>query len=146
VVLLRIGIVLSPEGGTLAQMMRPFRLRLGGPTGSGRQRISWIHVDDLVGMALFCPDHERLRGPVNATAPYPVTNRDFARILGRAMGRKSWFPVPGWMLRLALGEVADVALTGQRVLPRKALEAGFRFRHERLDEALGQILREPACP
>ena len=140
VVLLRIGIVLARQGGALERMMLPFRLHVGGPIGGGRQWVSWIHIDDLIGMIIFALDNSAMEGPINATGPEPVTNRRFARTLGGVMGRKSWLPVPGILLRIALGQVATIVVHGQRVLPAKALAAGYRFRHTNLPGALEQIL------
>jgi hypothetical protein len=140
VALLRSGIVLAREGGALARMMLPFRLHVGGPIGSGRQWVSWIHIDDLVGMVIYALDNPALEGPINATAPDPVTNRRFARTLGELLGRKSWLPVPKVLLRITLGQIATIVGQGQRILPAKALAAGYRFRHTNLRGALEQIL------
>jgi len=140
VVLLRTGIVLAEHGGALAQMAMPFRFFVGGPVGSGGQYMSWIHLDDWVGLVLWLLENDTLRGPVNLTAPQPVRNRQFARALGRAMGRPSLLPVPAFALRLMLGELADTALlSGQRVLPAAALAAGFSFRYPDVDSALRAI-------
>ncbi len=140
VVLLRTGIVLARHGGALARMTLPFRLHVGGPIGGGGQWVSWIHIDDLVGMILFALDNPSLEGPINATAPNPVTNRRFARTLGEVMHRRSWLPVPKALLRIALGQAASIVAAGQRVLPAKALAAGFNFRYASLRGALEQIL------
>ena len=140
VVLLRTGIVLAEHGGALAQMAMPFRFFVGGPVGSGAQFMSWIHLDDWVGLVLWLLENDTLRGPVNLTAPQPVRNRELARALGRAMGRPSLLPVPAFALRLMLGELADTALlSGQRVLPAAALAAGFSFRYPDVDSALRAI-------
>ena len=136
----RIGVVLAPDGGALAEMARPFRLHVGGPVGRGTQWVSWIHIDDLAALILMAIDTPDLSGPVNATAPEPVTNANLARALGAAMGRRSWLPVPRPVLRLALGEVAGLITHGQRVLPAKALAAGFRFRYANVEDALGDLL------
>jgi uncharacterized protein (TIGR01777 family) len=138
-VVLRIGIVFG-HGGALAQMVTPFRLFLGGPLGSGNQWVSWIHIADLVSLVLFALDSPFLSGPVNATAPTPVTNRQLSTLLGKILRRPSTLPTPGFIVRLALGQAADAVLTGQRVLPTKAIAAGFTFRHPRCDEALLSIL------
>ena len=140
VVRLRTGIVLAREGGALPRMALPFHFFAGGPVGSGRQFVSWIHRDDWVGIVL-CAIHEAaISGPINLTAPEPVRSAGFARTLGRAMGRPSFLPVPAFALRLALGELADTALlSGQRVLPAVALASGFSFRYPVLDAALGAI-------
>lgn len=140
VALLRIGIVLARKGGALARMILPFRLHVGGRIGSGRQWVSWIHIDDLVGMVIFALDNPALEGPINATAPGPVTNRRFARTLGEILGRRSWLPLPRALLRVALGQIATIVVHGQRVVPAKALAAGYRFRHTNLRGALEQIL------
>jgi len=133
---LRIGIVLGAEGGALARMLLPFHLGLGGRLGSGRQWMSWIALDDLLEMIVRALHDPRWSGPVNATAPEPVTNADFTRALGHALGRPTCLPVPACALRLALGEAAGVLLGGQRVRPRRALELGLRFRHPVLASAL----------
>jgi len=141
VVLLRTGIVLDPREGALAKMLLPFRLFAGGPFGSGRQFMSWIHRDDWVSLARWAAETPGLRGPLNLTAPNPVTNADFARSLGRALGRPAVLPAPGFALTLALGEMAGpLLLYSQRVVPARALEGGFRFAHPDLDKALGDLL------
>ncbi len=142
VVLLRTGVVLAREGGALKQMTLPFRLHLGGRIGSGSKWISWIHIEDLVGVIVFALDSEGVEGPINGTAPHPVTNREFAKVLGSVLGRKSWLPVPRIFLRIAMGQVADLAARGQRVLPQKALAAGYRFRYPDLFSALSQLLAQ----
>ena len=136
VVRLRIGVVLTRDGGALKQMALPFRLFVGGPVTPGSQCISWIHRDDLVSLIRFACENVSLAGVVNATAPDPRTNREFARALGRALHRPAVLPTPRLALRLALGEVADVIRTGQRVLPARATAAGFTFRHATLESAL----------
>ena len=136
----RTGIVLDREGGALKQLLTPFRLGAGGPVGSGKQYMSWVHHADEVGILLLALDHPDARGPVNATAPQPVTNKQFAKALGKALGRPALLPTPAFGLRLLLGEVADVITTGQRVLPRKALELGYTFQYPEIGAALRQIL------
>jgi len=128
-------------------MLPAFRFGLGGPVGTGRQWMSWIHVDDLCGLILHALDTAALEGPVNAAAPEPVRNREFARLLGATLRRPALLPAPSFALRLLFGEMADaVLLTGQRVLPGRARGTGFRFGYPRLDEALAQILgREKAA-
>jgi len=138
--LLRIGVVLGPGGGALPRMMLPFKLFVGGPVGSGRQVLSWIHRDDLVGLICFALANDHVSGPINATAPQAVTNREFARVLGRVMGRPAFLPTPGLILRLVLGEMADLVLTGQRVIPKRALEYKFAFQHPELEGALKNVL------
>ena len=140
VVLLRIGVVLGREGGALAQMLPPFRMFVGGPIGSGAQWFSWIHLEDLVGLILHALEQPALAGPVNACAPDPRTNREFSAALGRALGRPSWLPMPGFAMRMVVGEVADVILAGQRAVPRQALAAGFRFAFPDLEVALADLV------
>jgi uncharacterized protein (TIGR01777 family) len=140
VVTVRTGVVLDRRGGALARMLRPFRLGVGGPVAGGQQYISWIHSEDLLGMMVAALADERWRGPINATAPEPVRNRDFSRALGSALGRPSLLPVPAAALRLLDGEMAEILTTGARVVPAKALVLGFHFRHPRLDGALRSAL------
>jgi uncharacterized protein (TIGR01777 family) len=139
VVSLRIGVVLGPRGGALAKMLPPFRLGLGGPLGSGRQNMSWVHREDLVGLVLHALDHPELQGPVNATAPGVVTNAEFARALGRALHRPAVLPAPAFGLRLLLGEASLVLLASQRCVPERALASGYDFRHPELDGALAAL-------
>jgi uncharacterized protein (TIGR01777 family) len=136
----RIGVVLAADGGALAEMTRPFRFHVGGRVGRGTQWVSWIHIDDLVALILMAIENPDLSGPVNTTAPEPVTNADLARTLAAAIRRKSWLPVPRPVLRLVLGEVACLVTQGQRVLPAKALAAGFRFRYANVTAALRNLL------
>lgn len=137
----RLGVVLAREGGALRQMAQPFQFFVGGPVGRGRQVMSWIHREDLVALLVAMVEDPRWSGPANATAPYPESNRDFARALGKAMGRPALLPTPGLALRVALGEVASLVTTGQRVLPRVAEQRGFVFRYPRLAEALADLFR-----
>lgn len=136
---LRTGVVLTPKGGALQQMLPPFKAFVGGPIGSGRQWVPWIHIADEVSAILFCIDRD-LSGPVNLVAPGVVTMKDFAAALGRALHRPSLFPVPGGPLKLILGEFAAVLLEGQRAAPKKLVEAGFQFRFPDLDSALRDLL------
>jgi NAD dependent epimerase/dehydratase family enzyme len=136
----RTGVVLDPRGGALAKMLPPFRMGVGGPVAGGRQFVSWIHVDDLVGVIRAALSDERWAGPVNGTAPEPVTNRELSHALGRALHRPARLPVPGAALALAYGEMAQIVTTGARVLPAKPLMLGYEFRHPHLDEALGATL------
>jgi hypothetical protein len=138
--LLRIGIVLGEGGGPLEKMILPFKLFAGGPIGTGDQVVSWVHSDDVVGLALFALDDERARGPINAVAPSPVSSRELASAIGRAMHRPSWFRTPAAMVRLAMGEAAEVVTTGQRVAPKRAVELGYTFAHPDLGPALASIL------
>ncbi len=144
VAIARIGIVLGLGGGALERMLPPFRLGLGGPLGSGRQWMSWIHAEDLVELLVRAARDERFQGVFNAVAPAPATNRDFTRALARALGRPAFLPAPGFALRLALGEAAGVLLTGQRVTPRRAREWGFEFRYPTLETALEQLVGQSA--
>jgi uncharacterized protein (TIGR01777 family) len=141
VVRLRIGLVLGMGGGALAKMVPPFRFFLGGPLGSGRQWVSWIHQLDAAGLIAWVLTHPEVSGAVNATAPQPVTMREFCATLGRVMHRPSWAPVPAAALRLLVGEMADLLLTGQRVLPAAAQSSGYAFRFPRLLPALEACLR-----
>jgi len=138
--MVRMGVVLHPEGGALHKMLPPFRMGAGGPVGSGKQYVSWVHREDALDLLVFVLEQPELEGPVNATAPEPVTNTDFAHALGHALGRPSVMHVPAFMLKAAMGEMAKVALEGQRVLPRRAQEAGFSFRHPQLEAALRDLL------
>jgi uncharacterized protein (TIGR01777 family) len=140
VVEVRTGVVLDRGGGALAKMLPPFRLGVGGPVAGGRQYMSWIHRDDLVGMILAALPDERWSGPINGTAPEPVSNRDFSRALGRALGRPAVTPVPGAALRLLYGEMAEIITTGARAVPAKPLVLGYEFRHPQLAEALRSAL------
>ncbi|NTU84948.1 MAG: TIGR01777 family protein [Chloroflexales bacterium] len=137
---IRTGIVLDPEAGALAQLQVPFRLRTGGPIMPGTQFYSWIHPADQIGILLLALEDERVRGPINATAPTPQTNRDFCSALGEVLGSPSWLPVPELSLRIALGEMADVVVKGQRVLPRRAQELGYSFKYPKLKQALQDLL------
>jgi uncharacterized protein len=139
VVRVRTGVVLDRNGGALAKMLTPFRLGVGGPIAGGRQYISWIHSDDLIGLLLAALPDGRWRGPINATAPQPVCNRDFSRALGRALRRPSLLPVPGAALRLLYGEMAEILTSGARVVPAKPLVLGYQFRHPHLEEALRSV-------
>ncbi len=142
VVRLRIGMVLSERGGALARMLPVFRAGLGGRVGSGAQYVSWIALDDLVGAVGHAIRTEALDGPVNAAAPNPVTNREFAKTLGRVLGRPAVLPAPAFALRLLLGEMADeLLLASARVEPGRLLRSGYRFRHPELEEALRHLLR-----
>ena len=140
VVRVRTGLVLDARGGALPRMLPPFRMGVGGRLGSGRQWMSWIHLEDLTALLLFAVEN-RFQGPLNAVAPHPVTNADFTRELARALRRPALFPVPEFALRLLFGEMADVLLDSQRVAPAAAEAAGFRFRFPQLPPALAALLR-----
>ncbi len=142
VVQLRIGMVLSARGGALAQMLPIFRAGLGGRVGSGEQYVSWIALDDLVGAVDHAVRTESLEGPVNAVAPNPVTNREFAQMLGRVLGRPAVVPAPAFAVRLVLGEMADeLLLASARVVPDRLLLSGYKFRYPELGGALRHLLR-----
>jgi uncharacterized protein (TIGR01777 family) len=140
VAMLRTGVVLGAGGGALAKMLPPFRAFAGGPLGSGKQWISWIHEADLVGMYVWAVENPAVAGPVNATAPNPVTMRDFATALGRALHRPSFTKAPAAAIRLALGEMSTVVLDGQRVVPKKALDLGFTFEFTDVLAALKDVV------
>lgn len=135
VVLIRTGIVLERSGGALPEMMKPFRFFVGGPLGSGRQYVSWIHRLDWVEMVRWLVQTPEVRGPVNLTAPHPVTNRQLSRAIGHALRRPSLLPVPGFALKVVVGEFAESLVTGQRVIPAAAQQAGYHFRYSELDQA-----------
>ncbi|HJQ83171.1 MAG TPA: TIGR01777 family oxidoreductase, partial [Candidatus Binatia bacterium] len=136
VVRLRLGIVLANDGGALARMLPPFRFFAGGPIGSGEQWMSWVHRDDVTGLVVDALEKDAYSGAVNATTPHPATNSDFAAALGRALARPAVLRTPAFALRLALGEMADMLLTGQRVLPRVAEAHGYYWRYPELPAAL----------
>lgn len=141
VVQMRIGVVLSPDGGALKQMLLPFQFGLGGKIGSGRQYWSWISLPDLVRSILLAVEEESLAGPVNAVAPDAVTNSEFTRVLGRVLRRPTLFPLPGFMARLVLGEMADeLLLASIRVAPEQLQKHGFKFEHPDLETALRAVL------
>ena len=140
-VILRTGIALAGDGGPLAEMKRPFMFFAGGPIGSGRQYISWVHREDWISLVIWAIGHAGVAGVFNASAPEPVTNAQFSRALGRAMHRPSWLPVPTVALRLAFGELAEVLVLGQRVVPARALGQGFKFSYPQIDVALENLLR-----
>lgn len=148
VVVLRMGVVLSPKGGALSRMLPLFRAGLGGVIGGGRQYMSWIALDDLVGIVLHALQSGELRGPVNAVAPRPVTNREFTEALGTALSRPTPLPVPAFALRLAVGrEMADaLLLASARGVPRRLEETGYRFRFPELGAALRRLLAKGETP
>jgi len=137
--MVRIGVVLDRSGGALQKMSTPFRLGIGGPIGSGRQWVSWIHHRDVVGILLLALDRQAT-GPINGTAPDPVTNRDLSKALGRALHRPAVLPVPAFALRMRFGEVAGILTTGQRVVPQRALSLGYAFEFPHIDAALADVL------
>jgi uncharacterized protein (TIGR01777 family) len=137
----RTGHVLDPRGGFLGELLTPFKLGVGGPLAGGRQYVSWIHIEDEVGILLWAIDDERVSGTFNATAPNPVTNREFSKALGSALGRPAVMPVPGLALDLKFGhEFGAVLRGGQRVVPRRATDLGYSFRFTDIDSALADLL------
>ena len=136
----RIGIVLGPDGGALGKMLGPFQMFVGGPIGSGKQWLSWIHRDDLAGLILYALTTASVSGVLNGTSPNPVKMSEFSDTLGKVLARPSWLPVPPIALELILGEAAQVVLTGQRVLPKRTLEQGYTFTYPLLESALKEIL------
>jgi uncharacterized protein len=140
-VIVRTGHVLDASDGFLAALLPPFKLGVGGPLAGGRQYVSWIHIDDEVGILLWALDNEKVSGVINATAPNPVTNREFSRALGRALHRPASMPVPGIVLDLKFGgEFGRVLRGGQRVMPRRALDLGYEFRFTDIDTALQNLV------
>ncbi|MBC7543128.1 MAG: TIGR01777 family protein [Candidatus Sericytochromatia bacterium] len=139
-VLLRTGIVLGNAGGALAKLLPLFRMGLGGSLGSGKQGFSWIHLDDEVGLILWALENDAVSGPLNASAPEPVSNADFTRALNHAVGRPGFLPVPAFALRLGMGEQADMLLTGAYAYPQQAQDKGYTFRFPTLSTALSDIV------
>jgi uncharacterized protein (TIGR01777 family) len=141
-VIIRNGVVLARYGGALKRMLPPFLFFVGGPIATGRQYFSWIELDDWTALVAWAIATTSVTGALNGTAPEPVTNAQFAKALGRAVGRPSWIPVPGFVLRLLVGELADAGLiNGQRVTPKRALSLGFTFRYPSIDAALAEAVR-----
>lgn len=141
VVMPRIGIVLASDGGALEKMLTPFKLGVGGVVGSGKQWMPWISIEDLVGLIIFALENEKIGGPMNATAPNPVTNAEFTKTLGKVLHRPTFFSVPEFAIRLMFGEMGQtLLLEGNRVIPKKAVDAGFVFRFEDLESAMRHAL------
>ena len=141
VVLLRLGIVLDRDGGALGKMLPTFQVFAGGPMGDGSQWFSWIHREDAVGIIMEAISNESMSGPVNVTAPNPVRMGEMCTEIGAALGRPSWLPVPDFAIQALLGEGATVVLRGQKVAPSAVLRSGYKFKYERIDDALKNILR-----
>lgn len=139
VCIFRIGVVLAAHGGALAKMLPAFKLGLGGPIGDGNQGMSWIHLRDLVGMILFLLNNHECHGIYNATAPLPVSNRDFSKSLGKALHRPACLPAPAFALKMALGEMADLLVEGQYIVPKHALDDGYRFQFANIDDAFADL-------
>ncbi|WP_264740393.1 TIGR01777 family oxidoreductase [Cytobacillus firmus] len=135
----RFGIILEKNDGALPRMALPYKFYAGGTVGTGSQWVSWIHLKDAVNGILFCIDQEQLQGPVNFTSPYPVTMKEFGKILGEVLNRPHWMPAPGFALKIALGEKSTLVLEGQKVLPEKLLAFGYEFLYPDLKAALGDI-------
>jgi len=140
VAMIRVGIVLAESGGALPKLCAPFRFGLGGPLGNGQQYLPWVHIHDLVQLILFIIAQESVRGPVNACVPDPPTQKEFARELGRILGKSSHMPTPGFVLKMVLGEKAGVLLASQRVVPNVLKANGFKFRYGELPAALEDLL------
>jgi uncharacterized protein (TIGR01777 family) len=140
VVTVRTGIVLAPDGGALAKMLPFFKLGIGGPVAGGRQYMPWIGLDDLLGIYLAALDGDDWSGPVNASAPEPVTNREFSKTLGKVLKRPAFAPVPKLAIKTLYGEMAEIVTTGQRAVPARTLQLGYAFRHTELEAALRSAL------
>jgi uncharacterized protein len=141
VALVRTGVVLGRGGGALARLLPPFKLFVGGPLGSGRQGFPWVHLADVIGVYLWALQDEAATGPLNATGPEPITNKQFCQALGRVLGRPCWAPVPGFALKLLLGEMAEaLLLRGQKVLPTRTERLGYRFQFATAEAALRDVL------
>jgi hypothetical protein len=136
VALTRTGVVLSKSGGALEKMLPFFKLGVGGPVAGGRQYVAWVHLDDVVGALLFALDSDRADGPLNVTAPEPVTNRELSRTLGRVLHRPAFAPVPGLAVKTLYGEMSEIVTTGQRAVPKRLTELGYAFRRPDLEDAL----------
>ena len=144
VCLIRTGIVLSTNGGALQKMLPPFKLGLGGPVASGEQGMSWIHINDMVSLIEFVMNNQHLTGAINATAPTPQSNRAFSKTLAKVLHRPAIFPMPAWVLNIAMGEMADLLIFGQYVVPNKLLDAGFEFQYPELQRAFETLLDKKA--
>jgi len=140
VALMRTGVVLSGSGGALGKMITPFKLGAGGPVAGGKQYVPWVHMDDVIGVLICALEDDRVRGPLNLTAPEPVTNRDLSKALGRVLRRPALAPVPAFALKLLYGEMSSIVTTGARVVPARLAELGYRFRRPDLEDALRAAL------
>ena len=137
---IRTGLVLSPEDGVLKQMLLPFKLYIGGPLGNGNQWWSWLHIDDIVDIYLYALDNSQLQGPLNAASPNPVRMKEFANSFGKILKRPSLFPVPKFVLKIVIGETAEVVTASQKIDVQKLLNDGYRFKFEKLNDALSNLL------
>lgn len=140
VVNVRTGVVLTADSGALQKMLPPFKAGVGGPAGGGKQYVPWIHLDDEVGILIAALDSANFKGPINASAPQPVTNRDFSKALGQALGRPAVLPTPGFAIKALFGEMSEIVLTGVRMVPGRADELGYSFKHPEVGEALRSTL------
>jgi uncharacterized protein (TIGR01777 family) len=141
-VLARTGVVLSPSGGALSKMLPPFKLGVGGPVAGGKQYVPWIHSDDVVGALLFLLDNDSASGPVNVTAPEPVTNAELSKVLGRVLHRPAFAPVPALAIKALYGEMGSIVTTGARVVPARLEELGYRFKEPDVEQALRRATGE----
>jgi uncharacterized protein (TIGR01777 family) len=139
--IMRVGVVFGKNGGALEKLLPLFKLGLGGPVSSGKQVMSWIHVEDLADLYTYAIENENVSGIMNATAPNPVSNAQFAKTLGKVLNRPAFAWAPGFALELVLGEMSTIVLDGQYVMPKRALELGFNFKYPRVDQALAQIVK-----
>ena len=140
--LLRTGIVLGKNGGALNKMLPLFKMYLGGRIGNGKQWMSWIHINDLIGIILYCINHDNLKGAVNGTSPNPVTNQVFTKTLGMILKRPTIFPMPVLAVKLLMGKMGEeLLLAGKKIRPKKALDAGYIFKYKTLEEALINVVR-----
>jgi len=141
VVILRMGVVLDQGGGALSKMLPAFNFFLGGPIGSGRQWFPWVHREDVIEIVLFALNEFKLEGAVNVAAPKPVTMKEFGKVLGCVIKRPFWFPTPGFVLKALVGEMSEMLLTGQRAIPQKLMDLGYKFRFPEVDFALDAIMK-----
>ncbi|MFX3623323.1 MAG: TIGR01777 family oxidoreductase [Ectobacillus sp.] len=139
-VLARFGIVLGKEGGALPKIVFPYKLFIGGTVGSGRQWVSWVHIDDVAKMIAFALETPAISGPLNITAPHPVTMKEFGKLVAKVLGKPHWLPIPSFVLRIVLGEMSTLVLDGQRVLPAKAMHNGYEHSYPNLEKAFTTIL------
>jgi uncharacterized protein (TIGR01777 family) len=142
--LFRLGPVLGEQGGMLSKMIPPFRFFMGASLGTGDQWIPWVHIEDVIGAIFFALSNQSISGPVNITSRAPATMKEFCHALAHALRRPCWPPVPAFFIRMMLGEMAEIVLSSQRVIPRKLLEAGYLFRHTDLSKAFVAILKKNA--
>jgi uncharacterized protein (TIGR01777 family) len=141
VIKLRTGIVFGMDGGALPKMILPYKLGIGGRVGNGKQWLSWIHIEDMIRLIRYCIENSEVKGPVNATAPHPVTNDEFGRTVGRVLHRPHLLPVPSFVFKVMFGELSDLLLKGQKVLPAKIMGHGFTYKYPNLESALRDLLR-----